>query len=95
MDPVFQANLLPLKMWQQAVKQRWVPEHIMRACAQAYPTVATRTWDKVRGPAGAAWATLDRLGWRFTNWDTWESCRGFLLDLNHFGKRTLTKLIDY
>eukprot|EP00959_Pyramimonas_sp_CCMP1952_P105804 2212230-Pyramimonas_sp.AAC.1 len=68
MGPAFQANLPPLKMWQQAVKQKWDPTHILRACVNSCPSPSSRSWDKVRGPAGAVWASLDRLGWRFTDW---------------------------
>ncbi|CAK0882019.1 unnamed protein product [Prorocentrum cordatum] len=48
---------------------------------------AQPSWSRVRGPLGALWLTLHRIGWRLTSATTFESDLGTVLDLNQMAPR--------
>ncbi|CAK0862902.1 unnamed protein product, partial [Prorocentrum cordatum] len=48
---------------------------------------AQPSWSRVRGPLGALWLTLHRIGWRFSSAATFESDLGTVLDLNQMAPR--------
>eukprot|EP00959_Pyramimonas_sp_CCMP1952_P134792 2820723-Pyramimonas_sp.AAC.1 len=48
---------------------------------------AQPSWSRVRGPLGALWLSLHRIGWRLTSATTFESDIGTVLDLNQMAPR--------
>ena len=65
-DPAFAAHGGPIGEWAQAVWEHWLPiAALMRLTRSAKQRLARakRPWSVVRGPAAAAVASAERLGW--------------------------------
>ena len=83
-DPAYDAHLLPIGRWAEAVYMAWCPLPLLRASvarAIARLSGAARPWGKVHGPAAAAVASAHRLRWTVRGATVFVTDRGRILDL--------------
>eukprot|EP00959_Pyramimonas_sp_CCMP1952_P043786 915064-Pyramimonas_sp.AAC.1 len=92
-DPTFIADEYPLAYWMKAKWEQWVRPKAM-ALAFMHAQNHTKTWQSVKGPAGAVLMTLRRMGWRAESWKVWFTERGSRVDLDDIGVGTLRKLVN-
>ena len=86
LDPAFDAHVQPLQSWSLACWQKWQPlesmRKVMRHARERIMNDGKASWAKVSGPAAAALATADRIGWTFISGDRLHCDDGTVLDLH-------------
>jgi len=82
-EPAGAVAAAPLRAWAAAVWERpdmhgYMEQAWRRRCVELQ---AKPQWRKVRGPAGATFMTLRRLGWSWPAWHAFRTREGVVLDL--------------
>ena len=96
MDPICHEGIAPIHAWGM---EAWLRKGDLTQMKVAWRYArdslkgARRPWSRVRGPASAAWASLERIGWKFTSPFTMKSDRGIIYDVREVSpKRLLRRL---
>ena len=85
-DPAFDAHLLPIGAWADAVWHTWLPHNVLQqitAAAQNKLADAANRWQRVAGPAAATVASAWRLGWQVHSHAAFTTDLGRSLDLTN------------
>ncbi|CAK0878816.1 unnamed protein product, partial [Prorocentrum cordatum] len=88
-DPLYAATINIVFMYASMLREGRLG---MQALGDAWEFVngqmsAQPSWSRVRGPLGALWLTLHRIGWRLASSTSFESDLGTVLDLNQMAPR--------